>query len=157
MSPSHVNTASDAESLSLLVKRIADRDRLAFGLLYRRLVRSVFAQARAGLGSAAVAVPVTRGVFVEVWRLAPISDRYRADVRAWVDGITAARIAARLPVPRRDLQIIDTSYDEHISCELTAILSAAPLIRISVGSVVGDRRRTVESTLYSQSRRLKVR
>jgi RNA polymerase sigma-70 factor (ECF subfamily) len=105
MSRSHVHRVSDAESLSLLVKRIADRDRVAFGLLYRRLVRPVFTQPRTSLGSAAVAVPVTRAVFVEVWRLAPVSDGYRDGVRVWVAGITAARIAARLPVLSDELPV----------------------------------------------------
>jgi hypothetical protein len=135
MSRSHVHTVFDAESLSLLVRRVADRDRVAFGLLYRRLVGPVFAQARAGLGSAAVAVPVTRGVFVEVWRLAPVSDKYRDDVRVWVAGITAVRIAARLPVFRDERQVVETIYDEHISHELTAILDAASPPRTGFGSV----------------------
>lgn len=142
MSPSHVRVVSDAESLCLLAKRIADRDRVAFGLLYRRLVGPVFAQARAGLRSAAIAVPVTRGVFVEVWRLAPVSDRHRGDVRVWVAGITAARIAARLPVPRGEPHVVDTSYDQHISCELASLLDAAWIPRTLPARCESGRGRT---------------
>jgi DNA-directed RNA polymerase specialized sigma24 family protein len=113
-----------AESLSDLFRRIADRDQAAFGRLYRRLVRRVFAQMRESLGSPALAVPVTRAVFVEVWRLAPVSDAYGDDVLAWVSAIAARRAADRLRALNHQPPAVDTGYDAHLSHELAAALGA---------------------------------
>ena len=78
------------ESVSDLVKRIADRDRAAFGRLYRRLVRAVFIQVCADVGSPSIAVAVTRAVFVEVWQLAPRCAG-QVDGLAWVTAIAVRR------------------------------------------------------------------
>jgi DNA-directed RNA polymerase specialized sigma24 family protein len=115
-----------AESLSDLVKRVAERDQAAFGRLYRRLVRPTFAQVRESLGSAASAVPVTRAVFVEVWRLAPVSDASRDDVPAWVTAIAARRTAERLRALQQHPSAIDTAYDAHLDHELAAVLGTDP-------------------------------
>ncbi|MFC8850310.1 MULTISPECIES: hypothetical protein [unclassified Micromonospora] len=79
-----------------LVKRIADRDRAAFGRLYRRLVRAVFIQVCESVGSPSAAVAVTRAVFVEVWQLAPSCTADQADGLAWVTAIAVRRVAERL-------------------------------------------------------------
>lgn len=113
-----------AESLSDLVKRIADRDQAAFGRLYRRLVGPIFAQIGESLGSPASAVPVTRAVFVEVWRLAPVCDARRDDVLAWVTAIAARRAADRLRALNHQPSAVDTGYDGHLSHELAAALGA---------------------------------
>ncbi|MEV1286474.1 sigma factor [Micromonospora sp. NPDC049679] len=115
-----------ADSLSDLVKRIADRDHAAFGRLYRRLVRLIFAQICESLGGPASAVPVTRAVFVEVWRLAPLFDARRDDVLAWVTAIAARRAADRLRALNHQSSAVDTGYDGHLSHELAAVLGAEP-------------------------------
>lgn len=100
--------APAAESLSDLAGRIADRDQAAFGRLYRRLVRQIFAQIRESLGSTAAAVPVTRAVFVEVWILAPVSGAHRDDVLGWVTAIAARRAADQLRAPNRPPPAVST-------------------------------------------------
>ncbi|MEV4465479.1 hypothetical protein AB0J51_17885 [Micromonospora echinofusca] len=114
------------ESVDDLVKRIADRDPAAFGRFYRRLAPAVFAQVRESLGGPAPAVAVTRAVFVEVWRLAPLPGSRQLDGRAWVTAIVARRTADRLreidgPAPR-----VATCYDGLVSRELAAILEGEP-------------------------------
>jgi DNA-directed RNA polymerase specialized sigma24 family protein len=119
---------SATESLSDLVWRVAGREEDAFGRLYRRLVRPVYAQVLESVGRAA-AVPVTRAVFVEVWRLAPVSGGRHVDVSAWVYGIAARRSADWLRTV--DCQPLEAgmgdsgmSYAEHLGRELAAVLDA---------------------------------
>ncbi|MEU4771698.1 hypothetical protein [Micromonospora sp. NPDC023644] len=117
------------ESVDDLVRRIADRDPAAFGRFYRRLVPAVFAQVRESLGSPAPAVAVTRAVFVEVWRLAPLPGSRQLDGVAWVTAIAARRAADRLretdgPAPR-----VATCYDDLVSRELAAVLNREPPAR----------------------------
>ncbi|MEU4570174.1 hypothetical protein [Micromonospora sp. NPDC023956] len=84
------------ETVTDLVRRIAARDQAAFGRFYRRLVRDIFTQLSDSLGSPALAVAVTRAVFVEVWRLAPTSASSDLDGLAWVTDIVARRAAEQL-------------------------------------------------------------
>lgn len=121
-----VHTVSAAESLSDLVKRIADRDQAAFSRLYRRLVRSVFLQVCESLGSPAGAVPVTRAVFVEVWRLAPVSDTRRDDVLAWITGIAARRAGDKLREIDHHSSTVGTDFDGHLDRELVVGLDTVP-------------------------------
>ncbi|MFI6243200.1 hypothetical protein ACIBEF_25330 [Micromonospora sp. NPDC050795] len=95
-----MRVAPDPETVTDLVKRIGDRDQAAFGHFYRCLVRTIFTQLSDSLGSTALAVSVTRAVFVEVWRLAPTSVSADLDGLAWVSDIVARRAAAQLPDSR---------------------------------------------------------
>ncbi|MGN9810932.1 hypothetical protein ACTMSW_16415 [Micromonospora sp. BQ11] len=114
------------ESVDDLVKRIADRDRAAFGRLYRRLVRAVFIQVREGVGSPSAAVAVTRAVFVEVWHLAPRCAADQVDGLAWVTAIAVRRVGERLrEIDGRRPPLI-SGYDEFLGRELTAVLGEPP-------------------------------
>ncbi|MFC6016327.1 hypothetical protein ACFP2T_08960 [Plantactinospora solaniradicis] len=124
-----------AESLSDLVKRIAERDEAAFGRLYRHLVRPVFAQVRESLGSSARAVPVTRAVFVEVWRLAPVSHGRHDDVLGWVTAIAARRADDHLRELGRRQPTVGTGHDGHLGRALVATLRA-PHAYVDPGSAL---------------------
>lgn len=139
-----VYTKPATESLSDLVRKVGDRDQAAFGRLYRRLVRPVFAQICESLGSPAEAVPVTRAVFVEIWRLAPVSDTRRDDILGWITGIAARRAGDKLREVDRPWPTVGAGYDVHLSRELVAGLGAeqpaeAALGRTCVGAVVPAR------------------
>ncbi|MGS2618446.1 hypothetical protein ACVCAH_28540 [Micromonospora sp. LZ34] len=110
------------ESVDDLVKRIADRDQAAFGRFYRRLAPAVFAQVCERLGSPALAVAVTRAVFVEVWRLAPLPDSRQLDGVAWVTVIAARRAADRLRQINGPAPCLATGYDDLLGRELAVAL-----------------------------------
>jgi DNA-directed RNA polymerase specialized sigma24 family protein len=114
------------ESFNDLVRRVADRDQAAFGRLYRRLVHRIFIQVREGLGDTASAVPVTRAVFVEVWRLAPTSAARHDDALAWLTAIASRRVVDRLRAVNHQPPPLVTNYDDHIRQELAAILDTHP-------------------------------
>jgi DNA-directed RNA polymerase specialized sigma24 family protein len=102
-----------------LVRRIADREPAALTELYRRLAGGVQAHVSARLGDAA-AGPVTRAVFVEVWRVAPARRRYD-DACGWLLAIAERRIAEQLRARARPV-LPATDHDEHTRSELDAIL-----------------------------------
>jgi DNA-directed RNA polymerase specialized sigma24 family protein len=115
-----------AESVNDLVNRVADRDQAAFGRLYRRLVRAVFMQVCESVGSPALAVAVTRAVFVEVWRLAPMPASRELDGLAWVTAIAARRAADRLREISDPTPGLGTGYDDLLGRELAVALGAEP-------------------------------
>ncbi|MFF4879451.1 hypothetical protein [Micromonospora sp. NPDC000668] len=122
--PSYV--VPPTESVNDLVKRIADRDQAAFRRFYRRLVRAVFAQVCESLGSRALAVAVTRAVFVEVWRLAPMPASRQLDGIAWVTAIAARRAADRLREINGPTPPLGAAYDDLLGRELAVALGAEP-------------------------------
>jgi DNA-directed RNA polymerase specialized sigma24 family protein len=111
----------DAESVSQLVKQIAGRDRRALRRLHRRLVHQILTQARTSLGDTASAAAVTRAVFLEVWRLAPISADRQNEAVSWLTEAASRRIADRLCVAATDPSFL-IPYDEHVALELAAAL-----------------------------------
>ncbi|WP_189193124.1 hypothetical protein [Micromonospora fulviviridis] len=122
-----------------LVERIADRDRAAFGRLYRRLVRAVFIQVCESVGSPSAAVAVTRAVFVEVWQLAPRCAAGQVDGLAWVTAIAVRRTAERLREVDGRTSPLGAEYDELLGRELTAALDGEPpaLLGTSVPPTTG--------------------
>ncbi len=110
-----------ADVCNRLLRRVADRDPIAFQSLYRRLVGRVFRQAREGLGNTAAAVAVTKAAFVEVWRLAPVSGMRHPDAIRWLTAITARRVIERTETgaPRS----VMAGHDEHTDRELAAVLN----------------------------------
>ena len=120
--PSYVEP--DPESVNDLVQRIADRDQAAFRRFYRLLVRAVFAQVCESLGSPALAVAVTRAVFVEVWRLAARPDSRQLDGVAWVTAIAARRAADRLREINGPASCLATGYDDLLGRELAVMLKS---------------------------------
>ncbi|MEV0568500.1 hypothetical protein [Dactylosporangium sp. NPDC050588] len=84
------------------------------------MVHQILAHIRPGLDDVA-AVCVTRAVFVEVWLLAPVSQRWHADAQAWLFAIADRRAGeqAREASPRMATVAV---YDQHLSSELNDLL-----------------------------------
>jgi DNA-directed RNA polymerase specialized sigma24 family protein len=112
-------------SVDALLTRVAARDRAAFAAFFRRLVNPTFLQVRLSLGNTAAAVSVTRAVFVEVWLLAPHTDRH--DALGWVSSIASRRAADRLrAINHHHLSPIGLDYETHTDAELVALLRPDP-------------------------------
>ncbi|MEV0569245.1 hypothetical protein [Dactylosporangium sp. NPDC050588] len=121
MATSPVDPSAAAASYNILVRQIADRDPAALARLHRLLAHQVFVHVRAGLGDTAAAVSIVRAVFVEVWRLAPVSRMRHDDAHAWLIAIADRRVAEHL-CSREWLFSLAMGYDEHIGLELNALL-----------------------------------
>jgi DNA-directed RNA polymerase specialized sigma24 family protein len=120
--PSAVHHHPAAELCSRLVRRIADRDRDAFRQLHQCFAPAVARRVRKGLGDPSDVGFVTDAVFVEVWRLAPISAAHHHDAFGWLVAIGRRRAAERMGRATPEA----VGYDEHTTQELAAILADAP-------------------------------
>jgi RNA polymerase sigma-70 factor (ECF subfamily) len=80
-----------ADSDGALLRRIAERDRGAFELLYRRYAGSVYGLARRRVRSRGRAEEATRRAFVAIWRAAPTYVADEGHGARWV--FTVARNA----------------------------------------------------------------
>lgn len=92
-----------------LVAAIAEGDRLAFSVLFRRTQGTVFRFALHMTGSAATADDVTQEVFLAVMRDAARYETGRATVTAWLCGI-ARNFARRKRVNERLLTPLDADH-----------------------------------------------
>ncbi|GAB7040369.1 MULTISPECIES: sigma-70 family RNA polymerase sigma factor [Catenuloplanes] len=115
-----------ADVCDRLLRRVAERDRIAFRGLYRQLVRAVFRQVGEELGNTASAVAVTKAVFVEVWSRAPVhAAGHGAEAIGWVRAIAARRAAERSMIDA--LRSAPDDHDARAGRELTAALDGGEL------------------------------
>jgi len=99
--PPAARDATDAE----LLERVAQRDRDAFGELYRRYTRPVLGLALRRLGDRGRAEDALQEAFAAVWRSARSFDRSRGDGGAWLYSV--ARNAVTDSLRRRPEQPAD--------------------------------------------------
>ena len=86
------DSASDAE----LLRRVAERDREAFELLYGRYVRSVFGLALRRLGDRGHAEDAVQEAFTAIWRSASTYRPERGAAGGWVYTVARNAIVDRL-------------------------------------------------------------
>ena len=79
-----------------LLVRIADGDRVAFELLYRRYVRPVFGLALRKLGDRTRAEDAVQEVFAAVWRSAKKYDPQRGPAAPWLYAVARNAVTDRL-------------------------------------------------------------
>ncbi|HZD87261.1 MAG TPA: sigma-70 family RNA polymerase sigma factor [Gaiellaceae bacterium] len=79
-----------------LVARVAERDRAAFELLYRRYVRSVFGLALRRLRDRSGAEDATQEAFAAIWRAAGTYRPERGPVPGWLYAVARNAIVDRL-------------------------------------------------------------
>jgi RNA polymerase sigma-70 factor (ECF subfamily) len=85
---------SAADSDGELVRRIAERDREAFEILYQRYARSVYGLARRRLRSRERAEEATLRAFAAIWRAAPTYVPGEGHGARWVFAVTRNAIVA---------------------------------------------------------------
>jgi RNA polymerase sigma-70 factor (ECF subfamily) len=90
--------SSEAGDAELLV-RVADRDRVAFELLYHRYVRSVFGLALRRLRDRQRAEDAVQETFAAVWRSAASYRPERGPAAPWLYAVTRNAIVDRLRAP----------------------------------------------------------
>lgn len=129
---------SDAD----LLRRIAQGDEHALGVLYDRFGATVFALASRVVGQQADAEEVTMETFSQVWRDAPKFDAGRGSVAAWLCIIARSRsldlvrshsrrqrlteTAAREPVEETvtGMQVLDEERRRHVGLALAELPAA---------------------------------
>ena len=97
--PERSESPPAAETDADLLVRVADRDRAAFELLYRRYVRSVFGLALRRLRDRQRAEDAVQETFAAVWRSAASYRPERGPAAPWLYAVTRNAIVDRLRVP----------------------------------------------------------
>ena len=96
-----------AVSDAALIGRVAAGDLAAFGALYDRYARDVYAFAAHALGRGP-AEEVAQDVFVRVWQRAAQFDAARGSVAAWIMAITRHRVVDELRRSGRRVSAVET-------------------------------------------------
>jgi RNA polymerase sigma-70 factor (ECF subfamily) len=123
-----------------LVARVAEGDVAAFGLLYDRYVRLVYALAARSLG-ADEAQEIVQDVFLQLWRTAGQFDPQRGRFAAWFTAIARHRVFAQLGARGRQqrLAVADT-----IETALTQAPDPGPSIE-----EIAERSEAAEAALHA--------
>jgi RNA polymerase sigma-70 factor (ECF subfamily) len=123
--------SSPIESDEVLVRRAAQGDTVALGVLYDRFAPIVLTIAARVLSPISEAEDLMQDVFLELWREAPRYDPNRGSVRGWILTKTRSRaLDRRLQGARRRRSIdpgpVDDHYvtDERIGAERRALREA---------------------------------
>jgi RNA polymerase sigma-70 factor (ECF subfamily) len=95
------------ETDAALIGRLAHGDLVAFGALYDRYARDVYATAAHSLGRGP-AEEVVQDVFVRVWQRAPQFDSQRGSGGAWIMAIARHRVVDEIRHRQRHDAAVDT-------------------------------------------------
>lgn len=90
-----------------LIRRVAELDQAALGLLYDRYARVMYSLAYKILGSVEEAEEVVLDVFAQVWRDAGRYDASRSRLDSWLFMITRSRSLDRLRRRQRQTKIVE--------------------------------------------------
>jgi RNA polymerase sigma factor (sigma-70 family) len=105
-----MNKPADAND-TLLLKRIAQRDRLAVSTLYDRYSRIIYGLAFKSLGSVEESEEVVLDVFAQIWRIAERYDVQKGRADTWIFTLARSRIIDRLRQIQRTNPSINVSMD----------------------------------------------
>ncbi len=136
-----------------LVKRIANGDHPALGLLYDRYVTVLLAVGRRVLGDAREAEDLVHDVFLEIWRSAGDYDAARGSVRAWILMRMRSRALDRKKTPRvaRKVTLEDAALDAAAGPTVAEDPHLAPdraRVRAVLASLPPDQRTVIELGYY---------
>lgn len=123
------STPDDAE----LMRRVADRDRAAFGLLYDRLAGVLYTASLRILNDSAEAEDVIQDLFVQIWDKAVSYDQRLGKPFNWALTMTRNRSIDRLRALKRRYEFI---------AEATDTAHATPVFASDAGHEVYQREKT---------------
>lgn len=86
---------------TVLLRRVANGDREAFFVLYRRYANLVYSMARRVLGDDALAEEVTQEVFLKIWQKGVLYDPSRGRFSSWLLSVTRFAAIDRLRYEKR--------------------------------------------------------
>lgn len=138
-----------------LIRRVAEKDRAAFGSLYDRYSQLALNLAWRILSERQEAEDVVQEAFLQIWREAPSYNPARANVSTWITTITRSRAIDKLrsrkarriyDPPNEDLQEVT----EHLPDKGTQrdSLDNRLLVRQAFGSLSVEQRVAIEMAYY---------
>jgi RNA polymerase sigma factor (sigma-70 family) len=117
---------------TLLLKRIARRDRYALSALYDRYARIIYGLAFKSLGSVEESEELVLDVFTQIWRIADRYDPQKGRVDTWLFTLARSRIIDRAWEADRVTELTDAEL-EKIRGGMTPTDSNAIAMRIIGG------------------------
>jgi len=138
-----------------LMQAMAGGDRAAFGRLYDRLSRPLFATARRILNDASEAEDIVHDVFIALWEKSTDFDVTRGSVFAWAVTLTRNRAIDRLRLRRRRAELLsasapsDLGYDQAAPGIDPATAETAASVRAAVARLPAEQQRALELAFFS--------
>jgi RNA polymerase sigma factor (sigma-70 family) len=137
-----MNKPADAND-TLLLKRIAQRDRLAVSTLYDRYSRIIYGLAFKSLGSVEESEEVVLDVFAQIWRIAERYDVQKGRADTWIFTLARSRIIDRLR------QIQRTNPSINVSMDATEIQLPADDVDLFEEALIRERRTFVMAAMQT--------
>lgn len=128
---------------TLLLKRIAQRDRLALSALYDRYARIIYGLAFKSLGSVEDSEEVVLDVFAQIWRIAERYDTQKGKADTWIFTLARSRIIDRLR------QIQRTNPSRNVSMDATEIQLPADDVDLFEEALIRERRTFVMAAMQT--------
>ncbi|MGO8702057.1 MAG: RNA polymerase sigma factor [Limisphaerales bacterium] len=149
---------------SMLLRRVASRDRDALSQFYDHTARPLFAVAWRMLGNAEEAEEVIQDVFVQIWSNAERFDEAKGQAFHWALSITRNRCIDQLRARQRRARVILDPRDED---ELESAASPPPedgrlpeqelaAIRSAVRALPDDQRQAIEMAFFQGMTHLEI-
>ena len=142
-----------------LMGRVAQGDKTAFGELYDRFSRPLYATALRVVSDAAEAQDLVHDVFVTLWEKAATFESTRGTAFAWAVTLVRNRAIDRVRMRRRRADLLaasapaDLGYEEHApgsSADDRALLSdQAGAVRAAVAELPAEQKRALELAFFS--------
>ena len=138
-----------------LMQAMAGGDRAAFGRLYDRLSRPLYATARRILNDEREAEDIVHDVFLALWEKSADFDATRGSVFAWAVTLTRNRAIDRLRLHRRRAELLgdsapsDLGYDQAAPALDPAAAESAAAVRAAVARLPAEQQRALELAFFS--------
>jgi RNA polymerase sigma factor (sigma-70 family) len=137
-----MNKPADAND-TLLLKRIAQRERLALSALYDRYARIIYGLAFKSLGSVEDSEEVVLDIFAQIWRIAERYDVQKGRTDTWIFTLARSRIIDRLR------QIQRTNPSRNVSMDATEIQLPADDVDLFEEALIRERRTLVMAAMQT--------
>jgi RNA polymerase sigma factor (sigma-70 family) len=137
-----MNKPADAND-TLLLKRIAQRDRLALSALYDCYARIIYGLAFKSLGSVEESEEVVLDVFAQIWRIAERYDVQKGRADTWIFTLARSRIIDRFR------QIQRTNPSRNVSMDATEIQLPADDVDLFKEALIRERRTLVMAAMQT--------
>jgi RNA polymerase sigma-70 factor (ECF subfamily) len=151
----HERFEADNVAHATLMQEMARGDRAAFGALYDRLSKPLYATARRILNDDKEAEDVIHDVFLALWEKSGEFDASRGHVFAWAVTHTRNRAIDRIRMRRRRSELLsqaaptDLGYEESVSSDPLADNESSAAVRAAVTRLPADQQRALELAFFS--------
>ncbi|MBA3965520.1 MAG: sigma-70 family RNA polymerase sigma factor [Nitrospirales bacterium] len=147
-------SAQDRELVEL-IRRTAQGDEEALGMLYDKTGSYVYGLGFRVLGDTTMAEEVTMDVFLQVWRQAGQFDHSRGTPMVWLAVLTRSRAIDRLRIGKKDREAREpmekVASEPDVECDpeqSSVYLEQCRIVRQAINSLPSEQREMIELTYF---------